>query len=530
MENNFSRELEAFKAIPHEFIERILGASLEPYQIEACKTVASSERVAIKACHSVGKSFLMARIVLWYAANFKGSKVITTAPTGRQVKSILWAEIRSGYAKSKFPLGGKMLTTEWQLNDENDWFAIGFSPKADADSGSSLEQGTQSNFQGFHAPYIMVVFDEATGVHPSIWTMVEGLLTTGRVKFICIGNPTSRASEFFSCFRSPAWAKITLSCFDSPNLKANNILNINDLYREYDLLRSLDDASAQDRMQKYIIVKPHLLSLQWVMGYALKLGSLTHPLFVSKVLGDFPEEGDNVLVSLGTVEEAQLRFPEIKKGDRRVIGVDVARFGVDQSVLTYLHGYKFLKKKALSKRDTMEVTGEVIAMANSEEVPPDVICVDETGLGAGVVDALRDAQRAGILDRSIEIRGVQFGEAVACEIKECDHIHCEKGKYVNIKARMFDFLGNDLRAGLQLPNDSVYLEELPTIVYKYDKKGRLYIESKDEYKKRTGRGSPDAADSLALANYGRYDSLGIGSYGDAYNYDAPTHTSVIGNY
>jgi len=520
-----NKALAIFKKSPDVFIEEVLGAKLEEYQKDACKIIAASERTAIKACHSVGKSFLMARIVLWYASNFPYSKVITTAPTGRQVRTILWSEIRSGYSKSKIPLGGKMLTTEWQLTEEKDWFAIGFSPKADGDN-SNQEQGIQSSFQGFHAPHILVVFDEATGISPGVWTMVEGLLTTGRVKFVCIGNPTSRASNFFNCFRSVAWKKITLSCFDSPNFKVNEIKNLEDLQKEFELLRSMDEVEAQARISKYKIIKPHLLALQWAMQYALSLGSLSHPLFVSKVLGEFPEEGENLVVSLGTCEAAMLREYEPKETDRRSIGVDVARYGVDQSVITYLHGYKFVAKKALAKRDTMEVTGEVIQFCKDHGAP-DVINVDETGLGAGVVDALRDAQRSGHLDRKTEIRGVQFGGAIECEVSGCDHKTCEKSKYVNVKARMFYLLGEDLRAGLCLSESDIYLRELPTILYKYDKIGRLYIESKDDYKKRTGLPSPDHADSLALANLGRYDSLGIGKFSDSFTYDAPTHSSGL---
>lgn len=509
------KTLSAFQKRPDVFIHRILGATLEPYQIAACKEIERHERVAIKACHSVGKSFLMARIVLWFATCFPYSKVITTAPTGRQVRTILWSEIRAGYSRAKYPLGGKMLTTEWQLTEEKDWFAIGFSPKSDASLGE--EQGAQSSFQGFHAPYILVVFDEATGINPGVWKMVEGLLTTGRIKFVCIGNPTSRASNFFSCFRSPIWKKISLSCFESPNMQANGLVDMASLEREYDLLRSMDDAAAQERIAGYKLVKPHLISAAWVMNYALSLRSLSHPLFVSKVLGDFPEEGENLVVSLGAVEDAQMRFYTPKESDRVSIGVDVARYGMDQTVITALHGYKFLGKKVLSKRDTMEVSGEVIAFAQSIG-KVDVICVDETGLGAGVVDGLRDAQRTRAISPEVQIRGVQFGAGVE---------DAEKEKYVNVKARMFNLLGDDLRAGLCLSNDAIYTEELPTIQYRYDKKGRLYIESKDEYKKRTGRSSPDHADSLALANYGRYDSLGIGTFSDVFNYSAPTQSGSL---
>lgn len=505
---------------PKIFIEHVLGDRLEAYQEKAAALIAEHERVAIKACHSVGKSFLLARIVIWFARMFPYSKVITTAPTGRQVKTILWSEIRGAYARSKVPLGGTMLTTEWQLTKEKDWYAIGFSPRSE--NSTSEEQGAQSSFQGFHAPHILVVFDEATGILPGVWKMVEGLLTTGRVKFVCIGNPTSSATNFFNCFKSILWKDFSITCFDSPNLIANGITDFEKLESEYNYLLNLSTEDKLLRIKSYKMIKPHLLSLGWVMSYALELGSLSHPLFVSKVLAEFPVEGTNVFVPLGAVEMAQLREYTPNEGDRLSIGVDVARYGEDKTVITILHGQKFIKKVVFAKRDTNEISGEVIALA--KEYNADIICVDETGLGAGVVDNLNAARRDNTLHHKVNVRGVQFGASVECTIKNCDHKTCDKGKYVNIKARMFDLLGKDIKEKLTISNDSIYQKELPTIIYRYDAKGKLYVESKDEYKKRTGMPSPDHSDSLALANYGRYDSLEVGSFGETFNYDAPTHS------
>jgi hypothetical protein len=495
-----------FQKKPILFFEKVLGATLEDYQARVLQDVADNPRVAISAAHDLGKSWLMARVVLWFGACFPQSKIITTAPTHTQVKSILWSELRTAHKGAKIPLGGQMNLTEWRLSD--DWFAMGITSRNEVTGGEG--QGTASSFQGWHAPHLLVVFDEATGIPQNIWNMAEGLLTSASTKFVAIGNPTSRASEFFNCFRTPAWKKTYLSCFDSPNLIENGITNERQLEREIDLLRSLNDLEALERMRNYKVVKPWLLSTSWVLGRALKWG-ITHPLFVSKVLGRFPEESDNALMPLGIIEEAQRRVAYPTASDRRTLGVDVARFGSDMTVLTYLHGFNFIAKKVLSKRDTTQVTGEVLAFCNQHGMP-NVIVIDETGLGAGVVDQLNEAQRGRVIPHGIEIRGVQFGSA-------CEHDE-DKRQYTNIKARMFDLLGRDLKSGLCLPEEDVYLDELPTILYSYDSKGRMAIESKDDYKRRTGRGSPDHADSLALANYGRYDESRVGVFTESV-WDAP---------
>jgi hypothetical protein len=498
---------EGYQQDPVTHIKVIQGVeSLEEYQERICNAIRDHERVCISACHDIGKTFSLSKVVLWFLPSFPGSKIISTAPTHNQVKRLLWSEIRNGWRKSKMPLGGNMLQTEWQIDD--DWFAVGFTSRNEANSGEA--QGTSSSFQGFHAEYILIIFDEATGIPHNIWTQAEGMLTSAKVRFVAIGNPTSRASEFFKCFSSPAWHKIYLSCFDSPNLKANGITNIEQLRDEFNLLKSLSEKEAFERIRNYKVVQPKLLTLSWVMQAALKWG-LTHPLFVSKVLGKFPEEDENVLISLSTVEAAQNRYEDLPKGKKtdivslRSIGVDPARFGADMTVITVLEDDVQTLRKVLSKNKTTEVTGEIVALLKSlPRARQEVIVVDGTGIGAGVCDELQEARNSKHLPSNVVIREVHFGGGLTTED--------DKKHYFNLKAKMFDRLSKDLYSTLAIIGESTYLEQFPTILYKFTSKGQLIIESKDDYKKRTGLGSPDDADSMALANHGRYPEQTSGKF------------------
>lgn len=516
---------EKFRKDPKLFFTNVLGVeTLEDYQKRVIDVVAKEQRIAVSACHDVGKSFLMARIAMWFLNTHPNSKVITTAPTYNQVERILWSELRAAHGKAKFPLGGKLNTTDWTFNPE--WFALGFSTRNEASGGDG--QGTQSSFQGFHsAGGILVIFDEATGIPHNIWTMAEGLLTQHNVKFVCIGNPTSKNSEFYQCFKDPAWAKVYLSCFDSPNLIANGITTKEQLISEVEKVSVMKDEEAREYLATYKVTRPYLLTTRWVVEQTRKWG-VDHPLTISKILGKFPDSGDDALVPLSVVEAAQLRQAVCVTSDRKSIGVDVARFGTDASVLTGLHGPKQLALKPFYKNRTTEVTGEVIQMSR-EIGGADIIVVDETGIGSGVVDELEEAKAMGKLPKNCEIRGIQFGGGVECntphdsDCKNGQHISCDKGKYFNMKARMFGLLQDDLKdekEGLQLLKEDVYLEELPTIRLKYNSKGQLVVESKDEYKKRTSRKSPDYSDSLALANFGRYDDLKIGAFVKTFNAEA----------
>lgn len=488
---------EHYKTDPIRHVEVVQGVNtLEPYQKEILKAIAQNDRVVISACHDIGKTWTLAKVVLWLGSVYEGAKIITTAPTYLQVRQLLWSEIRAGYRASEQPLGGEMLDVQWRIND--DWFAIGMSPKEDA--GASDRQGTDSRFQGFHGELVVVIFDEATGVGPKRWMQAEGMLTSGNVKFIAIGNPTTKNCDFARCFQNPVYRKIELSCFDSPNLKSNDIVDRSTLFREVEHIKTLTEDEQLERIKSYKIVQPKLLTLQWVVSMALKWG-IDHPLFISKALGQFPDEDENSVAPLSVVQAAQMR--DASEDGGRSVGVDPARFGADSTVITVIEGKKQTIRKVLRHADTNEVAGTIVRLL--KELPRktrEVVCVDATGLGAGVFDALKQSRAQHHIHGETILREVHFG--ASCP-KDKD-----KENYANLKAKMFMDLREDLKNDLSILPDSVYLEELPTILYKFDSKGRFVIESKEDYKKRTGLGSPDSSDSLALANYGRKSVRSVG--------------------
>jgi hypothetical protein len=511
-------------------VEEIQGcASLEPFQKKVIEAIRDHERVAVSACHDVGKTFTMAKIVLWFASSFPNCKVITTAPTARQVELLLWSEIRSGFSRSKYPLGGEMLTTRWKIDDE--WYAVGFSPSKNNSGGDG--QGIQSSFQGFHAEFILVVFDEATGIPKVVWDQAEGMMTSGFVRFVAIANPTSRASEFFKCFKDPFWKKIYLSCFDSPNLAANGIHNIDDLVKEIEYVKTLSDHQVEARLKTYKIVQKRLLTLSWVVSKGVRWG-VGHPLFISKVLGRFPDEDANVLFPLAVVEDAQARHEqENRKKDAvtvRSYGVDPARYGPDDTVITCLDDHyqtlrKRMPKMQKSHKDDPAIQTVNFIINHLKSVPRvkrEVITIDGTGLGSAIVSglilALQLPENASL--RNVVIKEIHFGAQIDCRKKDCDHKKCDKADFANLKAKIFKCLETSMKLELAILPEAIYLEEMPTIVYGFTTKGQTIIESKDDYKVRTGLGSPDDTDSLALANFGRVDTGGVGEFSEKFTKSA----------
>lgn len=200
--------------------------------------------VAVRAGHSVSKTYGLGRTVNWFKTCFQPSTVITTAPSDNQVRNQLWREIHAAYAGAKIPLGGKMTSLQWNVKPSQEvldslppdkrelWeknFAIGFSTSPD----SATEHATK--MQGWHNEWVLVVLDEACGIMPQIWrTVMEGLIVDEQCKVIAIGNPTDPECEFAKACHSSdpklnegnepyisdaGFYVVTIAATDTPNYK-----------------------------------------------------------------------------------------------------------------------------------------------------------------------------------------------------------------------------------------------------------------------------------------------------------------------
>jgi hypothetical protein len=425
--------LDRAKRDPVFFVTKVLGGDPWEKQEEILKTVRDHRRVAVRACHGVGKTRVAAWVALWFLYCHKNSKVITTAPTWHQVENLLWREIAAAHAGSKYPLGGKVLQTQIELGKQ--WFALG------------LSTDKPERFQGFHAEYILLIVDEASGVDQRIFEAAEGFLTSPGARLLLIGNPTQLSGEFYNAFRSPLYHKIHISAFDSPNLKAGKI------------------------------IRPYLVTPQWVEEKRLKWGE-DSPLWYSRVLGEFPEQGDDTLIPLAWIEAAQQRWQMMPRGEPGELGVDVARYGTDTTVIILRQGSRAEVIAQLRGQDTMEVTGAVINALRETEAK--VAKVDVVGLGVGVADRLKEQR--------YPVQEMNAGEAAQ-----------DKERFVNKRAEWYWALRERFQVGdIAIPPDDELASQLASLKYKFDSRGRIQIESKEDMRKR-GLPSPDKADALMLA-------------------------------
>ena len=129
-------------ASPAKFAQEVLGVSLWEKQEEVLDALPRHRRLAVKSGNGLGKGFCAAAAVLWFIHCHDPAIVLTTAPTFRQVRHVLWRQIRSLYHPAAHVLGGKMLDTRWELSDRR--YAMGLS----ADSADQ--------FQGFHSDNLLI--------------------------------------------------------------------------------------------------------------------------------------------------------------------------------------------------------------------------------------------------------------------------------------------------------------------------------------------------------------------------------------
>ena len=292
----------------------------------------------------------VASIALWWLFCFENSLVLTTAPTERQLKEILWAEIGKQYDPEM--LGGKITTLKLEISES--WKALGFTARESTD-----QEKMAARMQGFHGPHVLVIFDEAAGVHPAFWIAKEGALSGSHVRFLAIANPTSPSGDFYEgCLKHKA---ITISCFDHPNVITG----------------------------KEII--PGAVTRKWVDARKEEWGEGS-PLYASRVLGEFPDEGEDTLIPLSKCMEAIAREPKkLNIIHVKALGIDVARFGSDSTCLYAKHGPNELDKAKYQGKDTNWTTAKAIEMDKKHKF--DIILIDDTGIGGAVTDGLVDYKR-----------------------------------------------------------------------------------------------------------------------------------------
>ena len=363
--------------------------------------------------------------------------MITTAPTFKQVRAVLWQEIRQAHRQGK--LAGEPKQIEWEID------------------GHIVAQGVKPDdyspdaFQGIHAENLLVVLDEANGVAPALWNAALSLATSKNSRIIAIGNPDDPHS-YFANTHAPGsgWNQIRISYKDTPNFTGEHV-------------------SEQ--------IKNVLISPEWIED-AKKMYGEGSGVWMSKVEGEFPEDAEDSLIGLTQARAAAIREIPIKETDPNVLGVDIARGGSDKTIIIHRRGPTANVYGSYFHQETMKTAGQIIRAL--EKTGAINAAVDADGLGAGVFDRL--------LEQGVPVQELRGG----FRARDAEH-------YANRRAEWYWGLRQRFESGdISIPEDDELLSQLTSIKWTLNSRGQVILESKDDMKKR-GLPSPDKADALAYA-------------------------------
>ena len=398
-------------------------------------------REAVASGRGIGKSALVSWLVIWMLSTRIGSTTIVSANSESQLRKVTWAEITKWLAmglnshwfevRATSLQPAKWLTelVERDLRKGTRYWGV---------EGRLWSAENPDAFAGVHnMDGVLAIFDEASGIDDAIWAVTAGFFTenTPNRFWFAFSNPRRNTGYFYETFHSKR---------DFWNTKVVDARTVEGTDKA--VYQQIIDEYGPDSSQAHV-----------------------------EVYGQFPSAGDDQFIGANTVDEAMKRVKYQDMSAPIVIGVDPARFGADATVIAVRQGRDIVKIIRHRGDDTMTVVGHVIEAI--EEYKPTLVVIDEGGLGAGIVDRLKEQR--------YKIKGINFGNKSKNPIM-----------YGNMRAQMW----GDMREWLKtasIPNDRFLKTDLISPMMKPDSRGTIFLESKKDMKSR-GLASPDAADAIAV--------------------------------
>ena len=452
-------DLAALSSDPYRFVlwafpwgeegsELAAAGGPEPWQVELLCSVrdglltpGQAIQIARASGHGIGKSAMVSWLILWALATFPDTKGVVTANTENQLKTKTWAELAKWHrlfiAKELFRFEATSISSV-DPGHERTW-RIDMVPWS--------ERNTEA-FAGLHnkGRRILVVFDEASAIPDVIWETTEGALTDSdtQIFWFVFGNPTRNSGRFRECFAGGKFAHRWRSAkIDSRTVSITN----------------------KDQFDR------------WIADYGEDSDFAR-----IRIRGEFPRVGAMEFISLEAVNEAIAREdPPLAPFEPIVIGVDVARFGDDASVIFFRKGRDARTWPPIILRnvDTMSLAGRVADAYTQHDA--DAVFVDGGGVGGGVVDRLRQL--------GVPVFDIQFGS-------KSDRLGLDDARYANKRSEIWGSLREWIKIGA-LPAHDELREELVAPTYGFNARDEIQLERKEDMKRR-GVASPDIADALAL--------------------------------
>lgn len=472
--------LRIWMAKPHVFFKDVLGWQPWEKQVEVLQSVRDYKETYVQSCNAAGKSYLAAGLVIWWLMTRQG-KVITTAPTWRQVKDILWSKIGAMCATAP-ALGLKPLQASLDIGP--DWYAKGI---------STIQP---EKLQGYHGN-VLIIVDEASGVtNPAIWEALDGDMTDDKHdRMLAIGNPTDPTGEFARRCKSArnfpikgVRNNIKISAFDTPNVR------------------------------KKEVVIPHTVSYEWVQQKLADWGEQS-PMSMVRIYGEFPRVGGESLFPLSWLDRAfeydtsipldpetgdfiiqegttMHQMPELvwKDNSMTAMGVDIGG-GMDNNAFAVRTGHKLIQVYGWPEDDTSDIVSDgnpnIYQWVDNHKVQ--VVQIDALGIGQPIYNYAKKHKKTNARYRHVRIRPFKASNAST-----------QDKYFANLKAEAYwnfrKLLENTDVDMSSITGDMRNLieKQANAIRWKLNAKGQIQIEEKRIMKAREGF-SPDELEAIIMA-------------------------------
>ena len=458
------------RANPEAWIHQVFGVDMWPIQAQILKSFLANKVTVVPSCHASGKSWVAAYSAIFALMMHPMSKVVTTAVTFSQVEKNVWQEIRMAFAKHNHraslglcpPLGVQPLNTELKIAPG--WMAWGLSTDA---PGAA---------QGIHAENkLFIIADEGDAITEDKWSEWLSNMSTGDCHLLVIGNPVDKTSRMSTMAGNPDNEVIKISAFDTPNFTTFGIV-------ESDIASGAWKTKVTANYPAPWLIVPDYAATTYADDGPESIA------YQSRVLAVWPESSEDGLIKAHWLQAAFELWPTSAPGagDRASLGLDVARYGADQSVVAVYRGKRIWISDSKGQLDSPECADMLLYRAHQQYTEVRLnnalmwrAMVDVAGVGAGVYDILKKRGPVTAMDNAQRAKDPE--------------------RFVNARAENYWHIREALRNGeiALSPHDRSLNEELSAIRYKVVR-GRIQIEEKEGLKRRLKR-SPDRADAAVLA-------------------------------
>lgn len=441
----FKQKIRAWRDDSVLFVRECLGAEPDAWQVEVLNAAKDNIRIALNASKGPGKTTVLAWLAWWFMLTRSHPKVICTSIDLPNLKDGLWPELAKWRKRSRIIDAAFVQESERIKSKEHPetWFISARTWAKQADTQQQAEA-----LAGIHADHIMFLLDEAGGIPDAVSATAEAGLTGAEKEqgteayLIIAGNP--------SHLEGPLYRACTTE---------------RDLWWVKSISGDPDDPQRAPRV-----------SIQWARDQIRKYGR-DNPWVRVNVFGLFPLTQHNKLLGPEEVEAAmrrQVPFHAFNEAPK-ILGVDVARFGDDKTVLFPRQGKVGMRPIMLRGLHATDVSGRIIqAMKNFQ---PDAVFIDDSGVGGAVLDRMTELGHV--------VTGVQFGGKSSVP------------GYKNKRSQMWGMAAKWVKEGGCLPDEPELLADLTAPLFWFESDSSFRLESKADIKKRLGH-SPDCADSFVL--------------------------------